>query len=109
VRAPAVWSRWEKPYFGAKVTKLEPLAVQGLGFSIPMGRFDGNFFRGLGFDKPLLNDFARFFLHHVHDHELALIYDLFQSSDLNEPPMFYLALENNKLVLDIYLKMIIHA
>jgi len=74
-----------------------------------MGRFDGNLFRALGFDKLLLNNFADFFLHHAHGEDLDLVYDLFESPDEKEPAMFYQALEKDKLVVDIYLKMLTHA
>ena len=54
-----------------------------------MARFDGNLFRGIGFDRPLLNRFAHYFLHHVHGQELNLVWDLFDSPNSNQPAIFY--------------------
>lgn len=62
--------------------------VQGLGYSIPMGRYNGNFFRAIGFDKPFLKLFADYFVQHIHGEDLNLIYDLFEPSNEQEPAIF---------------------
>jgi len=72
-----------------------------------MDRFDGNLFKHIGFNKSLLKQFADYFVHKAQGEDLNIIYDLFESD--NEPALFYQALEKDKLVVDIYLRMFLHA
>jgi len=74
-----------------------------------MGRFDGNLFRAIGFDKPLLNSFADYFANKALGEDLNLAYDLFESLNEKEPALFYQALDKDKLVVDIYLRILTHA
>jgi len=54
-----------------------------------VGSSDGNCFRAIGFDKPLLKRFADYFIQKVEGDELKLAFDLFKASNENEQPMFY--------------------
>ena len=67
----------------------EKVSFEDLTLAIPMGRIDGNVFRGIGFDKPLLKRFADYFIQKVEGDELKLAFDLFKASNENEQPMFY--------------------
>ena len=67
----------------------EKITAEDIGCTVPMGRIDGNVFRGIGFDKPLLKRFADYFISKAEGNELRLALDLFKASNENEQPMFY--------------------
>jgi len=63
--------------------------MEEIGNSISIGRSDGNIFRAIGFDKPLLKKFAEYYIQKAEGEELKLLFDLFQISNDNEQPIFY--------------------
>jgi len=56
-----------------------------------------------------LKKFADYFIQKVEGEELIITFDLFKTSYENELPIFYQALEKDKLVVDIYLQILTHA
>jgi len=60
------------------------ITIEGLGCAIPVGSSDGNCFRAIGFDKPLLKRFADYFIQKVEGEELILAFDLFKASNEND-------------------------
>jgi len=109
VRAPALLNHFPSDFFEAKLNNLEQITFQGLGYTIPLEGFDSNVFRVIGLNKDLLRRFADYFIQKAVGDELKILFDLFEYSNEQIQPMFYQALEKDKLVVDIYLKMLAHA
>lgn len=107
-RHRAAWESWTQTDLELKIDNSEALSVPSYSYEMAMGREDGNLFKGIGTDKKLLKKFADYFTQFATEEQLGIVHFLFERAS-DEEPLFYQAMKNDKIMADIYLKMLAHA